>query len=157
MIDRDMTPGEWRSLSRGLAAALRVVRARPQLRAAIHPAARIAGLLRRTSPPILARGDVIWWPAAPPDLSDSGLDDGMAILQHELQHVLDYRIGWLTAARYLSHPRHWTYDLRLRDGMRWDDLGAEQRASVAEAIWLMEHGRAPDDDLSALRGLVPWA
>ena len=157
MIDRDMTPGEWRRLSGGLAAALHSVRARPRLRSAVHPAARIAGLLRGTRPPILARGDIIWWPAAPPDLSDTVPDDGMAILQHELQHVLDYRIGWLTAALYLTHPRHWTYDWLFTDGLRWDDLGAEQRASMAEAIWLMENERVASDNLAALRALIPWA
>ena len=81
----------------------------------------------------------------------------MAILQHELQHVLDYRIGWLTAARYLTHPRHWTYDWRRATGLAWEELGAEQRASMAEAVWLMEHGRLDPVDLPALRRVVPWA
>ena len=157
MNERELTPGEWQGLSAGLTAALRSSGARPRLRAAVHPAARIAGLLRRTRPPILARGDVVWWPATPPDLSSPGREGGMAILQHELQHVLDYRIGWLTAARYLAHPRHWTYDRRLELGVRWDDLGAEQRASMAEAIWLMENGRLASENLAALRALVPWA
>ena len=81
----------------------------------------------------------------------------MAVLQHELQHVLDYRLGWLTAARYLIHSRHWTYAWTLRPGAAWDDYGAEQRASIAEHLWRMERGLAPDDDLPALRRLIPWA
>lgn len=153
---RSLTPGEWRSLSGGLAAALRAAGARPSLRPAAHPAARLAAIWRRRTP-ILTRGDTIWWPAAPPDLSAAGRERGMATLQHELQHVLDYRIGWLTAAGYLSSPRHWTYRWRLEDISDWDDLGAEQRASIAEQLWLIEHGYAPADDLPALRRLIPWA
>ena len=81
----------------------------------------------------------------------------MATLQHELQHVLDYRTGWLTAAKYLSNPRHWTYRWRLDEASCWDELGAEQRASIAERLWLIEHGFAPAGDLPAMRGLIPWA
>jgi hypothetical protein len=86
----------------------------------------------------------------------------MAILQHELQHVLDFATGWLTAFRYLTHPRHWTYHWRLPDdasvgGPAWDAFGAEQRASIAERLWLVERGLAPRDDLPALRRLIPWA
>jgi hypothetical protein len=81
----------------------------------------------------------------------------MAVLQHELQHVLDYTTGWLTAAGYLSDPRHWTYRWRLEDACCWGDLGAEQRASIAERLWLIEHGLASAHELAALRRLVPWA
>ena len=81
----------------------------------------------------------------------------MAILQHELQHVLDYALGWLTAFRYLTQPRHWTYRWRLSEGAGWDAFGAEQRASIAEQLWLMERGLAPDHDLAAVRRLIPWA
>ena len=156
-ISRELTPGEWTSLSPGLAGALRDRGARPRLREAAHLGARIAGVLRGTPPPVLTRGDMIWWPATPPDLSVSGCEADMAVLQHELQHVLDYRIGWLSAVRYLSHPRHWTYDFTLAATTRWNDLGAEQRASMAEALWWLEHGHGSPDDLAALRRIVPWA
>jgi hypothetical protein len=154
---RDLTAGEWQSLSPGLVSALQAAGARPRLKSAAHPAARIAGLLRRTPPPVLTRGDMIFWPSTPADISSAQRLADMATLQHELQHVLDYKIGWLTAATYLSHPRHWSYDWRLEDATSWDRLGAEQRASIAEELWLMEHGRRPTCDLAALREVIPWA
>ena len=81
----------------------------------------------------------------------------MAVLQHELQHVLDYRQGRMTALRYLADPREWTYDWRLKPGADWRSYGAEQRASIAEHLWRIDHDVAPPDDLPALRRLVPWA
>jgi len=152
---RPLTPGEWRALSAGLAGALRAAGARPLIRSSAHPAARVAAVWRGT--PILTRGDAVWWPGAPADFSTHGLERGMATLQHELQHVLDYRIGRLTAARYLGHPRHWTYRWRLDAETSWDELGAEQRASMAEYLWLAERGLAAGCDLDAVRRLIPWA
>jgi hypothetical protein len=152
---RTLTQGEWRSLSRGLPEALVAAGATPLIRAGTHPAARASSLWRGAIP-ILARGDVIWWPDAPADLSGPWSDGGMATLQHELQHVLDYRLGFLTAARYLLHPRHWTYAWRLADVRDWDALGAEQRASIAEHLWRAEQaGRR--SEATALRRVVPWA
>jgi len=90
----------------------------------------------------------------------------MATLQHELQHVLDYATGELTAARYLLNPRNWRYRYQLSPASRWRDFGAEQRASIAEHHWLLERGRADlvARDLSrdppprtAFRDLIPWA
>jgi hypothetical protein len=81
----------------------------------------------------------------------------MAVLQHELQHVLDYKIGWLTGWRYVTNPRHWTYDWRLEAVRDWDALGAEQRASIAEHFWRAENDLAPAGDAEALRGVIPWA
>lgn len=157
VISRPLTTGEWDSLSAGLATALRRAGARPRLRDAVHLGARVAGFLRRTPPPILTRGDVIWWPAPPTDISRPGLETAMATLQHELQHVLDYRIGWLTAVRYLAHPRHWTYDWTMATDTAWERLGAEQRAAMAETLWLWENGLGGPGDLAALRRIVPWA
>jgi len=153
---RALTPGEWDAVSPGLARALRDAGAEPRLEPRAHPAARVAGLWRGGTP-ILTRGEVIWWPRAPADLSGPGRERGMAVLQHELQHVLDFATGWLTALGYLTGPRHWTYRWRLRDGVAWDAYGAEQRASIAEHLWLIERGLAPERQLSALRRLVPWA
>jgi len=140
-------------VSPGLAGALLAAGAEPRIRRAAHPGARLAALWRGTVP-ILTRGDHIWWPAAQPDFSGS---PAMAMLQHELQHVLDYRTGWLTAARYLSAPHHWRYVYRLGPDIGWDALGAEQRAMVAEHIWLKENGGAPAGDLERLRALAHWA
>ena len=158
---RALTPGEWQGISPGLARALRDVEARPSLEPRAHPAARVAGLWRGGTP-ILTRGEVIWWPGAPPDLSAPEWERGMAILQHELQHVLDFATGWLTALGYVTHPRHWTYRWRLPDDAlaergAWERFGAEQRASIAEQLWRIERGLAPRDDLAALRRLIPWA
>ena len=158
---RALTPGEWRAVSPGLARALGDIGAAPRLEPHAHPAARVAALWRGGTP-ILTRGEVIWWPEAPEDLSAPGWERGMAVLQHELQHVLDFASGWLTPFRYLTRPRHWTYRWRLPDdalakGEAWDAFGAEQRASIAEQLWLVERGLAPADELPALRRLIPWA
>jgi hypothetical protein len=158
---RALTPGEWGAVSPGLARALREAGAQPCLEPRAHPAARVAALWRGGTP-ILARGEVIWWPGVTPDLSAPGRERGMATLQHELQHVLDFATGWLTALGYVTHPRHWTYRWRLpddalADGAVWDAFGAEQRASIAERLWLIERGLAPRDELAALRRLIPWA
>ncbi|MDB5479134.1 MAG: hypothetical protein JWO83_187 [Caulobacteraceae bacterium] len=152
---RPLTLGEWDAVSPGLARALREAGAAPRLEPRAHPAARVAALWRRGTP-ILTRGEVIWWPAAPADLSAPGRERGMAVLQHELQHVLDYASGWLTALRYLARARHWTYRWRLSADATWDAFGAEQRAAMAEHLWLMERGLAPDQHLAALRRLIPW-
>jgi hypothetical protein len=118
----------------------------------------MAALWRRRSP-ILTRGDAIWWPEAGEDFSGPWAAAAMATLQHELQHVLDYRIGWLTAARYLSRPRHWSYRLEVRPGLDWDALGAEQRAMAAELLWIAQNapGRISRADQRILTDLIPWA
>ena len=151
---RPLTAAEWTALSRGLADALRSTGASPRIVARAHPLAVIA-VLWRGRVPILTRGAEIWWPGAPDDLSGAG--GQMAVLQHELQHVLDYAAGCLTGARYVLHPRHWRYGYRLGTCARWERLGAEQRASMAEHIWLMEHGLMDATDLWRLRDLAPWA
>ena len=80
----------------------------------------------------------------------------MAVLQHELQHLLDFAEGRLTVAGYLALPHNWTYRWRLSQRLDWRRLGAEQRASVAEALWRAEN--AGDGSLAdALRGVIPWA
>ena len=125
--DRLLTAGEWAALSPGLAKALRAVGAAPVLRDAPHPWALIAALWRGGQAPILTRYDVIWWPAAPDDLSRPGRERAMSVLQHELQHVLDYRTGWLTTFRYALRPANWRYGWVLDPGRPWDAYGAEQQ------------------------------
>jgi hypothetical protein len=155
---RPLTAGEEARIHPGLLEALRVAGARPVIVAAAHPGARLASLWRGR-PPILTRGDAIWWPGAREDFAGPWAAETLATLQHELQHVLDYRIGWLTAARYLSRPRHWSYRLEVRAGLDWGALGAEQRAMAAERLWIAENspGRAARLDLRPLRDLIPWA
>ena len=155
---RPLTPGEEAKIHPGLREALRAAGASPVIVAAAHPAARVAAVWRR-APPILTRGDAIWWPGAGEDFSGPWAAEALATLQHELQHVLDYRIGWLTAARYLSRPRHWTYRLEIRPGLDWDALGAEQRATAAEWLWIAENapGQGSRATLRILRDLIPWA
>lgn len=161
---RPLTVGERAALSPGLAAALDEAGCSPRIVSRTHPASRVAALWRGAAP-ILARGQVIHWPDAPEDASAAG-DEVMAILQHELQHVLDYTSGRLNAAAYLTRPRNWRYDYRLTPSSRWSDFGVEQRASIAEHYWLLEHGRL---DLVALalpetpasladyERVIPWA
>ena len=152
---RPLAAGEWRALSAGLEAALASSGATPCIVAAAHPAARFAAVWRG-SVAILTRGDAIFWPNAPPDLSECG-PGGLATLQHELQHVLDYRSGRVTAARYLSDPREWTYKLDRAASPAFDRLGAEQRATLVERLWLAENGHRPRSEIPALRAAIPWA
>ena len=154
-MKRPLTLGEWSALSPGLAVALRDAGARPRIVPRAHPGARISALWRDKTP-ILTRGDDIFWPGAARDMSAPGLEASMAVLQHELQHVLEYAEGRLTAAAYLGRPKNWIYAYTLKPGSRWNDFGAEQRASIVEALWWLERGDDPEQ-LEAHRRLVPWA
>jgi hypothetical protein len=150
---RPLTTGEWASLSPGLAEALRLAGAEPRIVPFAHPAARVSKLWRGKTP-ILTRGDEIWWPRAPWDFTGDAA--ALPVLQHELQHVLEYAQGRLTAAAYLIDPRNWTYDYKLKPESRWTDFGAEQRASIVEELWRLER----DKDRSALAAhqkLIPWS
>lgn len=152
---RGLTLGEWSSLSAGLASALRDAGARPIVVAAAHPGARLATLWRGKTP-ILTRGGEIWWPKAGPDLSLPSLEPDMAVLQHELQHVLEYAQNRLSAANYLTGPHNWTYDYVITPKSVWADFGAEQRASIVEALWWLERG-GNEADIAEHRRLIPWA
>ena len=96
----------------------------------------------------------MFWPRAPDDLSGTA---AMAVLQHELQHVLDYATGWMTARRYLGHSRHWSYAVPSGWTGDFDALGAEQRAVLAERLWLAEAGLRPRAEIARLRLVIPWA
>lgn len=151
---RFLTLGEWDALSKGLTAALRAANCDPVIVRAPHPGALISKLWRAKTP-VLTRGPEIWWPSAPPDLSIPGLEFGMAILQHEAQHALEYAQGVLKVADYLIHPSNWTYDYALKPGCRWCDYGAEQRASIVENLWWLERSGDPAE-LAAHRRIIPW-
>ena len=81
----------------------------------------------------------------------------MAVLQHELQHVLDFAEGRLSVAGYLLLPHNWSYRWDLSHGLCWDRLGAEQRASMAEALWCAERASTSAEVAAALREVIPWA
>jgi hypothetical protein len=80
----------------------------------------------------------------------------MAVLQHELQHVLDFADGRLTALGYLMLPRNWSYRWKLTERLSWTCLGAEQRACVAKALWRAERSNSTRM-VAALRQVIPWA
>ena len=151
---RALTPAEWSELSQGLAGALGAAGVDADLLdARPHPAAHLARL-RFGSVPIMAVGRTIWWPGARSNLAGAA---DMAVLQHELQHLLDFAEGRLTVPGYLLLPHNWTYRWTLTDHLRWDRLGAEQRASMAEALWRAERSPGSEATAAALRRAIPWA
>jgi len=153
MTSRPLTSGEYAELSPGLGQALATAGVRPVIDSGPHPAAYLARL-RFGSLPIMAVGRTVWWPDVRADLAGTG---EMAVLQHELQHLLDFADGSLSVAGYLLLPRNWTYRWALSEGLRWDRLGAEQRASVAEALWRAERSPGQAEMAAVLRRVIPWA
>lgn len=154
---RSLTDAEWEALSPGLAQALHRAGARPRIAPRASPLAHIARLWRG-APPIMALGQTIWWPDAPDDLSRAGLERQMSVLQHELQHVLEFASGELSIAGYALLPFNWRYGYHLTPDTRWSDLGAEQRAQAAQDYWLADRRLSPNDPhLAAFRRLIPWA
>jgi hypothetical protein len=150
---RSLTADERSALSAGLVAALERAGAAPVIVARPAIGARIASLWRG-SVPILAWYDRIFWPDA---LEDMSLDPHrMATLQHELQHVLEYRIGALTPLAYALRPRNWRYHYDVVAGAAWSDYGAEQRAEIVEDLWLIEKGLKVGS-LAWYRDIIPWA
>jgi hypothetical protein len=152
MAARPLTGGEWAELSPGLASALAARNVTPQIENRPHIAAHLARW-RFHSVPILALGQTIWWPNARADFAGT---HQVAVLQHELQHLLDFAEGRLTVAGYLTLPHNWTYRWKLTERLSWRKLGAEQRASVAEALWRAERS-SDSDTVEALRVVIPWA
>ena len=120
MTARLLTDGERAGLSSGLPQALAALNVTPVIENRAHFAAQLARF-RFGSVPILALGETIWWPAARSDFSGT---PQMAVLQHELQHVLDFAEGRLTPLRYVALPRHWTYRWRLTENLNWSRLDA---------------------------------
>jgi hypothetical protein len=114
----------------------------------------------------MALGSHVRWPGALHDFSLPGLEPSMAVLQHELQHLLEFATGELSPLGYALRPRNWRYRYELIERSRWRDFGAEQRASIAEHYWLLEHGmvdpvaralgREPAP-LDCYRRILPWA
>ena len=153
---RPLTLGERAALSLGLDEALTRARVAPLIIARPSLPAMLASMWRGR-PPIMVLGRRIFWPGALEDFSE-GSARTMSILQHELQHVLEFRTGALTIVSYVLWPPNWRYGYRLTDATRWTMLGAEQRAQAVQDYWLAEHGLAPEaTSLEVYRNLIPWA
>ena len=152
---RPLTDGERAALSPGLADALTNAEAWPTIHARPSIPALLVGVWRRRLP-VMVLGRRIFWPGAAEDFSFDPLR--MSVLQHELQHVLEFADGTLTRLSYLSRPRNWIYPYRLASGAAWDDFGAEQRAMIVQHLWLAERGllKSPAS-ADELRALIPWA
>lgn len=151
-LSRDLTGGERAALSAGLLSAMDRAGLQPRLRAQAHPAAWICALWRG-GPPVMAVGSTIWWPGLPRDLTGT---IRLSVLQHELQHLLDFAQGRLTIPGYLLWPPNWIYRYDLARHDHWNRLGAEQRAMMAENLWRLEQA----GDLAGaarLRRIIPWA
>jgi hypothetical protein len=153
---RFLTDGERGALSAGLAQALEAAGARPQVLARTSLAARLA-TIRFGYAPIMVLGQRVHWRGAHDDFSSPGLERMMAVLQHELQHVLEFATGELSALRYVSSPRNWRYQYELTPASRWRDFGAEQRAMIAQHLWMSERGLPSPYAAKDLRRVVPWA
>jgi hypothetical protein len=154
--ERGLTGSERDALSPGLVAALDRARVEPRIVARASILASISGLWRGHIP-VLARGRRLYWPGALPDFAEDGGPHHMATLQHELQHVLEFATGELSVRDYLLRPRNWRYGYTLELGKGFWDYGAEQRACMAEHLWLAENGHRPPSEGAALRLTIPWA
>jgi hypothetical protein len=153
LTGRNLTAGEWSDLSVGLAAALKNAGVAPRIEPRAHAGAFVARVWRG-APPIMAVGKTIWWPHARSDFAGR---PEMALLQHELQHLLDFAEGSLTTVGYLLTPRHWKYGYDITGRLEWDRLGAEQRASLAEDLWRSERSLSSTLSVERLRSIIPWA
>lgn len=153
---RSLTYGEWASLSTGLAEALRWADATPAIVNKPTFGAKIARLWRGCTP-IMAWGDRIYWPGAAEDFSVPGHEHQMAVLQHELQHVLEFATGELSVIGYALNPKNWRYRYSLGPTADWRRFGAEQRASIVEALWRIERGLNPNAEADDHRRVIPWA
>lgn len=149
---RSLTADERASLSPGFMSALAAAGAFPLIVSAASPLARVARIWRGHVP-VVTLGDRVFWPEAPADAA--GWANGMALLQHELQHVLDYATGAMTGLSYACNPANWTYDLPAGP-LDWRRLGAEQRAVAAEQLWRAEH-QGDHVEAERCRCAIPWA
>jgi hypothetical protein len=154
---RLLTVREWSALSDGLAPALAQGGVQPRIVARPAIGARVAALWRGGTAPVLAWKQTLYWPGAREDFSAPGAWRDMAILQHELHHLWEYAVGDLTPLGYALNPRNWAYRYRLTPQSRWSDFGAEQRACIAEDLWLIEHGRMGAHASADLHSdVIPW-
>ena len=153
MTCRALTAGEWSDLSVGLVTALKEAGVAPRIAPRAHAGALVAQFWRG-APPIMTVGKTIWWPHARSDFAGR---PEMGLLQHELQHLLDFAEGSLTTVGYLLNPGHWKYRYDVTGRLEWDRLGAEQRASLAEDFWRSERSLPSRLPIEQLRAVIPWA
>ena len=145
------------TISPGLAEALCKADVEPVIVARASVPALVAAV-RWGRAPIMVLGRRIFWPGAMADFSQPWSDRALAVLQHELQHVLEFAAGELSTLGYLTQPRNWPYGYRIGPDSQWADFGAEQRASIAEHLWLIER-RLMSDAAGGThhRRVLPWA
>jgi hypothetical protein len=153
--ERGLTEAERAALNPGLVAALDRAGVQPLIIARASVLASLSGLWRGHIP-VLTFKRRLYWAGALADFT-RGHPHHLATLQHELQHVLEFATGELTLAGYLLRPGNWRYRYRLELGRDFWDYGAEQRASMAEHLWLAENGHRPASEGAALRLTIPWA
>ena len=154
---RPLTSGERDALSPGLADALDAAGAKPRIVPKASTLAQISSVWRGHTP-ILTLGDNIHWPTPPDDCCTPGREPHMAVLQHELQHVLEFAKGELAAWNYALNPRNWSYDFELKPDSRWRDFGAEQRAAIVEEYWRLGRGlNQKPGDIERYRSIIPWS
>jgi hypothetical protein len=89
-------------------------------------------------PQIVVRGDRVFWPGAPGELSRDAAR--LALLAHELTHVWQYANG-MTLLRYALRERG-VYRYRL-DGRAFAAYGYEQQAAMIEDWTRLAHGLPP--------------
>jgi hypothetical protein len=157
-LGRPLTAGERAALSDGLDDALVCAGVEPRIVAAPSGLASVVALWRGQAP-VMALHGRIYWPSAPDDCAAPGREPHMAILQHELQHVLEFATGELSIWRYVRAPLNWTYRYSLKAARPWRRYGAEQRASIVEDYWRLQRGlkRGAPGELERYRSLIPWA
>ena len=151
MLTRTLTPAEINALPTGLLATVPFEDVR--LVNAHHWVSWLARLIGR-GPQIVVRGQRIFWPHLPADLSGSPL--AMSLLAHELVHVWQYETG-MTLWRYVWRERG-RYHYKL-DGRPYADYGYEQQAAMMEDWMRLRAGLLPrysKVDLSTLKEIIPF-
>lgn len=136
VIQRPLTPAERTALPEGLLAqmpdGIRLV-------SGYHPLSKLS-LWFRGYAVILVRGQTVFWPNLPEDLSRNPVH--LAVLAHELVHVWQYRTG-MTLLSYvlrdvLIHRGRYAYDII--PGKPYRDYGYEQQAAMMEDWVRIRHG-----------------
>ncbi|UDF04953.1 hypothetical protein [Asticcacaulis sp. AND118] len=152
-MERPLTPVEIAALPVGLIAAVPVEAVR--LRAGAHPVSTLARLIGR-GPLIVVRGQRIFWPNLPDDVS--ARPETLALLAHELTHVWQYANG-MGLWSYLWRERG-RYRYTLTD-KPFTAYGYEQQAAMVED-WVRGRNGLPPRwggaaDVQRLPDLLPFA
>lgn len=152
---RPLTKAERDALSAGLWSALTESGVQPLIVARPSLPALIVSVWRGGAP-VMVLGRRIYWPGALTDFA--ARPELMSVLQHELQHALEFGRGELSRLSYLLKPTNWIYRYRLGAGALWSDFGAEQRAMIVQHYFLAERGLLPSaEPVETYQALIPWA